>query len=599
MTNYEVNNRSIRTLLSWIDEGIIAIPEIQRPFVWSGSKVRDLIDSLYKNFPIGYLIVWQNPDVNLKDGTKSIGKKVIIDGQQRLTALSAALSGQEVFDDRYEKKRIIISFNPKEEKFDVANPAIKKSDAWIYDISEIFKADFDSFSFIVDYKKKNPEVDTYNINSVIQRLIGINNNLIGIIELSHEMEIQDVTEIFIRINSKGVELSQADFVMSKIASNEIYGGNETRKLIDYFCHLMNNPEDYEVIRKNDPSFTGKDLFEKISWLKKYNEDIYILEYTDVLRVAFTYKFNRARLSELVNLLSGRDFETREFYDEIAEKSFALLREGVLEVVDETNFKRYIMILKSAGIIDKDLVRSKNVLNFGYILYLTLREKGEKPALIENITRRWIVMSMLTGRYSSSPESAFDYDIKRLNSKKPLDVLQNIEAGEFSDAFWNNILITNLEASIRTNPQYNVYLMAQIKNNTKGFLSQAITIKDMIENRGDTHHIFPKNYLQKNGFDNRRDYNQVANYVYTQSEINIAIKDKSPKEYFSKILIQCDGISELFYGGITNLEELYDNLNANDIPLSIIEMESKDYPKFLEERRKLMALRIKNYYYSLI
>lgn len=599
MTNYEVNNRSIRTLLSWIDEGIIAIPEIQRPFVWSGSKVRDLIDSLYKNFPIGYLIVWQNPDVNLKDGTKSIGKKVIIDGQQRLTALSAALSGQEVFDDRYEKKRIIISFNPKEEKFDVANPAIKKSDAWIYDISEIFKADFDSFSFIVDYKKKNPEVDTYNINSVIQRLIGINNNLIGIIELSHEMEIQDVTEIFIRINSKGVELSQADFVMSKIASNEIYGGNETRKLIDYFCHLMNNPEDYEVIRKNDPSFTSKDLFEKISWLKKYNEDIYILEYTDVLRVAFTYKFNRARLSELVNLLSGRDFETREFYDEIAEKSFALLREGVLEVVDETNFKRYIMILKSAGIIDKDLVRSKNVLNFGYILYLTLREKGEKPALIENITRRWIVMSMLTGRYSSSPESAFDYDIKRLNSKKPLDVLQNIEAGEFSDAFWNNILITNLEASIRTNPQYNVYLMAQIKNNTKGFLSQAITIKDMIENRGDTHHIFPKNYLQKNGFDNRRDYNQVANYVYTQSEINIAIKDKSPKEYFSKILIQCDGISELFYGGITNLEELYDNLNANDIPLSIIEMESKDYPKFLEERRKLMALRIKNYYYSLI
>lgn len=599
MTNYEVNNRSIRTLLSWIDEGIIAIPEIQRPFVWSGSKVRDLIDSLYKNFPIGYLIVWQNPDVNLKDGTKSIGKKVIIDGQQRLTALSAALSGQEVFDDRYEKKRIIISFNPKEEKFDVANPAIKKSDAWIYDISEIFKADFDSFSFIVDYKKKNPEVDTYNINSVIQRLIGINNNLIGIIELSHEMEIQDVTEIFIRINSKGVELSQADFVMSKIASNEIYGGNETRKLIDYFCHLMNNPEDYEVIRKNDPSFTSKDLFEKISWLKKYNEDIYILEYTDVLRVAFTYKFNRARLSELVNLLSGRDFETREFYDEIAEKSFALLREGVLEVVDETNFKRYIMILKSAGIIDKDLVRSKNVLNFGYILYLTLREKGEKPALIENITRRWIVMSMLTGRYSSSPESAFDYDIKRLNSKKPLDVLQNIEAGELSDAFWNNILITNLEASIRTNPQYNVYLMAQIKNNTKGFLSQAITIKDMIENRGDTHHIFPKNYLQKNGFDNRRDYNQVANYVYTQSEINIAIKDKSPKEYFSKILIQCDGISELFYGGITNLEELYDNLNANDIPLSIIEMESKDYPKFLEERRKLMALRIKNYYYSLI
>jgi hypothetical protein len=599
MANYEVNNRSIRTLLSWIEEGIIAIPEIQRPFVWSGSKVRDLIDSLYKDFPIGYLIVWQNPDVNLKDGTKSIGKKVIIDGQQRLTALSAALSGQEVFNDRYEKKRIIISFNPKEEKFDVANPAIRKSDAWVYDISEVFKADFDSFSFIIDYKEKNPEVDTYKINSVIQRLIGINNNLVGIIELSHEMDIEDVTEIFIRINSKGVELNQADFVMSKIASNEIYGGNETRKLIDYFCHLMNNPEDYEVIRKNDPGFTNKDLFKKISWLKNYNEDIYILSYTDVLRVAFTYKFNRARLSELVNLLSGRDFETKEFYDEIAEKSFTLLREGVLEIVNETNFKRYIMILKSAGIIDKDLVRSKNILNFGYILYLTLKGKSENSAIIENIIRRWIIMSMLTGRYSGSPESAFDYDIKRLNSKKPLDVLENIEEGELSDAFLNNILITELEASIRTNPQYNVYLIAQIKNNTKGFLSQAITIKDMIENRGDTHHIFPKKYLQKNGYNNRRDYNQVSNYVYTQSEINIAIKDKSPKEYFNKIIKQCDKGSKLFYGGITSLEELYDNLRANDIPLNVMEMESEDYPKFLEERRRLMALRIKKYYYSLI
>lgn len=75
MANYDVNNKKIETILSWINEGIIAIPEIQRPFVWDSTKVRDLIDSLYKDFPIGYLIIWQNPDVKLKDGSVSTGKR--------------------------------------------------------------------------------------------------------------------------------------------------------------------------------------------------------------------------------------------------------------------------------------------------------------------------------------------------------------------------------------------------------------------------------------------------------------------------------------------------------------------------------------------
>lgn len=598
MANYEVSNKKVDTLISWIREGIIAIPEIQRPFVWNNIKVRDLIDSLYKDFPVGYIIVWQNPDVRLKDGSKSIGKKVIIDGQQRLTALAAALTGIKVFDKRYRKRRIIISFNPIEEKFDVANAAIRKSSAWIYDISEVFKPDFSTFEFVNKYIEKNDGVDPNKINSAITNLLGIKNNLIGIIELSHEMEIHDVTEIFIRINSKGVELSQADFAMSKISSNEVFGGNETRKLIDYFCHLMNNPEDFDIISENDKDFSRGELFKNIKWLKDYNEDIYVPEYTDVLRVAFTYKFKRGRLSELVNLLSGRDFETREFHERIAEESFNLLREGVLDFVNQTNFQRYIMILKSTGIIDKKLVRSQNVLNFGYILYLYLRERKVNPAKIENVVRRWIVMSMLTGRYTSSPETAFDYDIKRLEGRDVEDVISNIEEGELSDAFWDNILITELESSIRTKPHYNVYLMAQIKNGSRGFLSESITIKDLIENQGDTHHIFPKKYLQKNGFRNRRDYNQIANYVYTQSEINISIRDQAPKIYFEKILKQCrDG--ELIYGGIDNIDDLYQNLEENDIPKSVMEYDYTSYNDFLEERRKLMADKIKRYYKSLI
>ena len=106
MARYGVNNYTVETLLSNIKSGSIAIPEMQRPFVWDSSKVRDLVDSLYKGFPVGYIIVWQNPDVKLKDGTKSSGKKVLIDGQQRITAMAAAIVGQEVLDDHYKWKRI-------------------------------------------------------------------------------------------------------------------------------------------------------------------------------------------------------------------------------------------------------------------------------------------------------------------------------------------------------------------------------------------------------------------------------------------------------------------------------------------------------------
>ena len=160
------------------------------------------------------------------------------------------------------------------------------------------------------------------------------------------MEIDDVTDIFIRINSTGIELSQADFAMSKISSNEVYGGNDIRKLIDYFCHLMNNPADYDNIRKNDKSFSDSKLFNSIKWVKDYNDKIYVLEYSDILRVAFTYKFKRGKLSELVELLSGRNFETRQYEDEIAKQTFLDLKDAVLEVINETKYKRYLMILKS-------------------------------------------------------------------------------------------------------------------------------------------------------------------------------------------------------------------------------------------------------------
>ncbi|CUX40113.1 MAG: DUF262 domain-containing protein [Candidatus Cloacimonetes bacterium] len=598
MAQFDVYSTSVQNIISWIKSGEIAIPEIQRPFVWDSSKVRDLLDSLYKGFPIGYIIVWKNPDVRLKDGTISIGKKILIDGQQRVTALQAAIAGMLVTDANYKRKPIRIAFNPLTEAFEVLNPAIEKDCKWIPDISKVFEPTFEEFQFIIQYCKDNDLAGQEGaISKVISKLKKVLDISLGVTDLNQGLSIDEVTDIFIRINSQGVVLSQADFAMSKISADDKYGGNEIRKMIDYFCHFMQRPADYEMIAENDTDFSKTDAMQKIKWVVKETEDIYVPSYTDVLRVSFTHKFKRGKISDLVSLLSGRDFETRENLETIAEASFATLRQGVEAFVNQTNFQRYIMIVKSAGIIDASLVRSQNVLNFGYILYLTLKDQKMDAGLIEKLVRKWLVLSMLTGRYSGSAESAIDYDIKRFTEQDPVQFIKNTEAGELSDAFWNSVLVTRLDTSVASSPYFLVFLMAQVKAGSRGFLSEQIDVKALIEQRGDIHHIFPKKYLQKNGVNNRKDYNQIANYVYTQSEINIKIKDDAPCEYMKLMKQQIAG-GDLSYGGITGEDDLKRNLAENCVPEEFMDMDIWGYPEFLEKRRFLMAQFVKKYYEAL-
>lgn len=598
MAQYDVNNYTVGTILSNIKSGSIAIPEMQRPFVWDSTKVRDLIDSLYQGFPIGYIIVWQNPSVKLKDGTKAIGKKVLIDGQQRITAMAAAIVGQKVLNAHYKWQRISIAFNPLEEKFEVANSASSKSSKWISDIAPVMEPDFDTFNFVLDYCKNNGiESETAHINNVINHLRGIQHNSLGVITLAPELDIDSVTEIFIRINSKGVVLSQADFAMSKISSNEEYGGNITRKTIDYFCHLLESPNDLKDIEKNDSDFAKRSEFSAIKWAVEKSNAVYKTSYSDILHVAFTYKFKRGRLSDLVSLLSGRDFETREFRAEIEADSFAQLHEAVLATINKNHYEKFLMIVDSTGIVRSSLIRSQNVLNFGYALYLALKERKIDSNEIEKIVRRWLVLSILTGRYSSSPESAFDFDIKRFFAyDDPMEYLKLTEAGELSDAFWNVTLVQRLNTSVASSPYFNLYLMAQAKSHDKGLLSDHIEVGTMLENRGDIHHLFPKNYLVKNHIPQSQ-YNQIANYAFIQQEINIKIRDDAPCEYMKTVFEQCQ-TKKAVYGGIVDKEQLRTNLMQNCIPDGFEDMDISDYDAFLEARRKLMAEKIRQYYFSL-
>ena len=594
---YSVSPQPIETLLTWVKSGEIAIPEIQRPFVWEATKVRNLLDSLYQGYPVGYLIAWRNPTVRLKDGTPSAGKRILIDGQQRVTALMAALLGREVLTEDYEIVRIRISFHPIEEKFEVANPAIRKDVSWIEDVATIFAPDAKLLQITRAYTMANPGCDENTVFSTLEKLRKIINNHVGIIELAEDLDIETVTEIFIRVNSAGARLDQADFAMSKIAANDNYGGNLLRKAIDYFCHCAKSPDHVARIAKGDKTFAESEFFPAMKWLKEVNDDIYDPSYTDMLRVAFASEFRRGKLQDLVALLSGRNFETKQYEATIAEASFGRLKKGVLAFINKTHFERLTMIVRSAGFVTADLIGAQNNLNFAYILYLRGRDQGIPAAQLEQIVRRWYALSLLTRRYSKgNPETDIDYDIRQIDAQGIQRFCDTSISTQFNLNYWENLLPLELETASSNSAYFLAYQAAQVKAGDKGFLSRDITVHDLLLNRSDVHHVYPKKHLKSQGR-SRGEYNQIANFVLAQSEINIAIGDKAPDKYFAELAAQCDG-GKLKYGGITSLGTLKTNLRAHCLPIELLEGEVPEYEAFLAARRRLMAKKIRDWFEAL-
>lgn len=599
---YNVSNIALEQVLNYIKSGEIAIPEIQRPFVWKPKQVRDLIDSLYTGYPTGYLIISQSPNMKLKDGSLSLGKRIMIDGQQRVTALMTSIMGIDVINADFEKRRIKISFNPlanpenEEELFKVQDNATLKDKRWIADIAEVFSSSFDVFQFIGDYCSANPEITGSALNKIMMQLLDIKNRQIGIVTLDKDLTIDEVTEIFIRINSQGAKLNQADFAMSKIAANENYGGNMLRKAIDYFSHLAIQPDWYSDMCK-DTDFMSSQYANKLKWLKDDREEIFDPDYNDILRIAFMYKFGRAKIKDLVSLLGGRDFETREYKEEIAEESFRKLTEGVIDFMNEYTFSNFVLAIKSAGFSASKLINSQMTLDFAYTLYLLLNADSTiDKNMIKHYVVKWYVLTTLTGRYISSPESMMDADIRRVKEKGFIAFMEETEAAELSDTFWEVGLVQRLETSAINSPYFNTYLAAQIHNAENSLFSNSIKVRDLITTIGDVHHIFPKKYLIKNAIQERSKYNQVANFTYLDTQINKAVSDNAPNTYFKKAFEQCG--KDATYGNIVDEKILLNNLEQNCIPVSIVEMDYTDYEDFLATRRKLMAKKIKEYYYSL-
>lgn len=497
---FTLRQYSVSAILGLIEADEFVIPEIQRPFVWKRSQVRDLIDSLYNGYPTGYIITWKNPDVKTKEGGRANGKKVLIDGQQRVTALMAAIAGKEVLDEDFNKDRIKIAFNPLAEDtskiFAVQDASHLKDKRWIPDISIVFDSDFDAFEFSVEYCTINEGIKPNIINKAIASLRGIANRQIGVIELDAALDIDEVTEIFIRINSKGTSLSQSDFVMSKMAADVEHGGSMMRKTVDYFCHLAVKPDFYSSLVR-DKEFKTSKYADKIKWLAHDYDDIYDPDYGDMLRVSFMHQFRRGKLADLVSLLSGRDFETKEYRDDIVAESYQKLDAGIVQFINQYNFTQFVMAIKGAGFVSSKQLNSQMTLDFAYTLYLMLRSDPTIPnEQIKRHVQKWFVLSTLTSRYIGSPETQMDRDMRNIEEKGFLNFKTEVEASTLSETFWTVTLPQNLETSSVNSPAFNTFLAAQINLNCNSLLMKGTKISDLITISGDVHHIFPRNYLKK-------------------------------------------------------------------------------------------------------
>lgn len=592
--NYKITQYSVSSILGYVENSQIAIPEIQRPFVWKGEEVRALIDSLYEGYPIGYLIVWQNSQVRVRNFGKGGTKKILIDGQQRVTALMAALLGKEVLDEQYQSHRIRIAFNPLagkgEERFAVCDTKHEEDSRWIPDISIFFRRDFSFRQFEKEYKEANPDEDFTPLEESVDTLKEIVKHQVGVIELSFLLDIDVVSEIFIRINLQGKPLNQEDFVMSKISVNEQYGGDYIRNCIDYFCHLLREPSFYQVLQQNETEFFNSEYGKALTWCQNEEQSLYIPSYADVLKVVLISYFGKTRIGDLVHLLSGRDgekkiFSKKEISKKVSEEAFEKLGAGVKAFVCEENFQGFQKALKKAGYSCSRLLYSQSVLNYCYAMYLLMYRQGIGEKERESLLSKWITMAMITGHYQSGGESTVQKDYANAQEEGFASYLAQIEELKLTDEFYNNILPEKFTSTTARTAPFLAYVATQCARGVHSLYSD-VTIEELYKNKTESYQILPKAYLAKCGYKTREIYGQVANLTYISKEIKDIIRKKSPVDY-KEDLEKAIGI-----------EKIRTSLKENGLAETIFTTNETDVIQILDDRRRQMASEIRDFYKTL-
>jgi hypothetical protein len=558
------------TLVKYIALGEIGLPDIQRPFVWKNAKVRDLFDSMYKGYPVGYLLFWQSA---LADASRTIGtdnkqkppRLVIVDGQQRLTSLYAVIKNISVLRENFESEHIQISFNPLEEKFEVADAAICRDKSFIPDISVLWNADAKITRIIRDYLenlrtgREIGEAEELAIEDRILKLQGLLGFPFTVLELASDIDEEAVSDVFVRINSKGTPLNQADFILTLMS----VFWDEGRAALEGFCRESRKPSKGQASPFNHFIEPSPD---------------------QLLRVGVGVAFKRAQLKYVYSILRGKDLKTEKFSTERREQQFELLKHAQQRVLNLQYWHDFMNCIRQAGFRSGKMISSQNNLLFSYMLYLIGRTEYKVPEFdLRRVIARWFFMSAVTGRFTGSPESAMEFDLARLRDVDTGDgfvkTLSQICDITLTNDFWAVSLPNDLATSSPRSPSLFAYHAALVLLDARALFSK-IKVADLLDpsmhaNRAavERHHLFPKGFLSKQGITATRETNQIANYALVEWGDNTDISHQAPLDYLP-------GMKARF--SQAELDRMY-RLHA--LPPN---WEHLDYQEFLEKRRELIA-----------
>lgn len=572
---------TVQDLVGGVSSGTVRLPDIQRPFVWPNAKVRDLMDSMYRGYPVGELMFWANMDPEhtktIGAGTKSQNASMqVVDGQQRLTSLYAVVKGLEVWREDYSRERISLAFNPLTESFEVPTPIVKRSAEWIADIVPIFANPIDARAEYLERLEQSigqrPDRATETkVEIAINRLHQLLTYGFQVVQIHKDVDRETVADIFVRINSEGVALSSADFILTWMS---VFWEEGRAQLEDFARNSRFTPAGISQITGKTTTWTPHNPYLN-------------LDPGQILKVSIAVGLRRAKLADAYNVLRGRDPRTRMIEPASREVELAKLKVGQNHALKPIHWDEFLKTLERAGFRSRDMITSKNTVLYSYALWLIGRIDHKVPVdELRELMARWFFMSQITGRYTTSPETRAQEDLNRLKGIAStatafIDVLNGqIDTAVPAD-WWSITLPDHLETSSAGAPAYVAYVAALNILDAEVLLSTS-TVKDWISPTRRTakgiekHHLFPQDYLKTQlRLTDTKKINQVANFALVEWSDNITISNKAPEDYWPQEVAD----KNIQHLRRTRQEEWH------ALPDGWIGMEYED---FLDQRRNLMS-----------
>ena len=566
-TLYRDTSYSLTHLIEDIKHGRIALPDIQRPFVWSSAKVRDLFDSMYRGYPVGTLMLWETgADVGMHQvgggEQMKVAQRLIVDGQQRLTSLFAVLTGRLVMTKSFQQKRIRIGFRPSDETFEVTDAAIERDPEYIADITVLWAKRFKSTvrDFMARQGNSYGDVEQDELEERIDRVRDLRDFRFQVIELGAGADEKEVAEIFVRTNSKVVPLNQADFILTLMSVH----WEEGRRQIESFCRSA-----------VDPSVAGPSP--KNPFLDPKADQM--------LRAGVGLAFRRGRLQHVYNILRGKDLDTGDVSEERRTTQFNRLRAAQDEILNLTNWHEFLKCLNQAGFRQNRMITSENAVIYTYALWLIgKRDFGVKRRMLRATIARWFFMAHTSGRYTSSPETQIESDLSRLSSLSPEDAngfcetLDGIVRSIFTGDYWEISLPNRLDTSSARSPVLFAYWAALNILGAEVLFSR-LRVRELLDPTSgaprsiERHHLFPKAHLAVQGITTNPRVNAIANMAFVDWSENDEIRDKGPLEYWPVMTAEIPA------------EAIKQQAAWHALPVGWEQME---YEAFLDRRRALMA-----------